>query len=81
LRTYFLQFPRIHDQEAWRFWSSEWNDQQEREDEDAWPFYLEETNELGQMRYRLTCLEKEHLKSLGLPNLFTTAWPKPPHHS
>jgi hypothetical protein len=88
---FYLHYPRTHDQAARNFWRCEWNNPQEKEDEeivnilttgfkrllDAWPFHLAEINELGQMRYCLTDLEKERLKSLGLQNLFSTAWPKP----
>jgi hypothetical protein len=49
---------------------------------DAWPFHLQDIDELGRTRYRLTRLEKGHLKSLGLQNLFNTTWPKrDPCHS
>jgi hypothetical protein len=87
LRTFYLHYPRTHDQAARNFWWHKWNDQQKKEDEEiinilmtgfehilgTWPFYLAETNELGQMRYHLTCLEKECFKSLS----FKTFLPQP----
>jgi hypothetical protein len=48
---------------------------------DVWPFHPQQVVELGRMRYCLTRLDKEQLKSLGLQNLFRMAWlkPDPPH--
>jgi hypothetical protein len=81
LRTYFFQKPKILHLAAHNSLKHKWHNQQKEEETeeiintlmtgferllDAWPFHLQEINELGQTRYHLTCLEKEHLKSLGL---------------
>jgi hypothetical protein len=43
---------------------------------DVWPSQQMQTFDNAEVRYRLTCEEKEQLKFLGLQNFFNTAWPK-----